>query len=185
MEWFFDGGFTFAGRHSSEFGLVFYNVNRTWRPEKNANEFEIPGRDGTVRFEGESYKKRAVVGRVEFYNEDISREAWRQNARRIAQWLSGRGLLTFDDEPDKSYDAEVIGQVDEDMIGSAGMSNITFSCQPFAMSPYITEVGVVTTNAGVMPVTIGGTQETPCVITITNMGPNALSAITIQRKAVL
>ena len=67
----------------------------------------------------------------------INNDNWyelRENAREVADWLSGTGELIFDDEPDKYYMAtiyEYIG-IEQLHLLPYGGSEVTFECEPFA-----------------------------------------------------
>jgi|GEM_PF-700498 len=187
-------GFTFRNTHSDSLNVIAKNVDRSLIPSLRKNEFTIPGRHGTVDYELNTYDKRMI--RVEigaFDNEDDN--SLRLNARQIAKWLSGKGMLIFDDEPDKAYVASIYSSVglqsynEEDYIADplpAGIMQVMFECQPFAESLQYNQVNQnITQNAVSIPINIDGTAEAPCIITIKNNGLNTINNITITRKAAI
>lgn len=52
----------------------------------------------------------------------------------MAEWLSGEGLLVFDDEPEKAYSAKVVGGISIEQIAVTGTCEVRFLCKPFAES---------------------------------------------------
>lgn len=114
-----------------------------------------------------------------------SMEDLRQQARDIAQWFSKSGLLVFDDELDKAYQAKVYQNIDIEEIKAYGKSQVTFECQPFAESLEYRQVNIprITTNAYEVPLIAKGTSESCSIITIKNIGTNTIKDITILRKA--
>lgn len=180
-------GLTFRNIHSSTFKIGAKSIDRSLIPSLRQNEFTIPGRHGTVDFGSNKYDKRPIkvdIGLIK----NASFEELRKNARNIAYWLSGKGLLIFDDEPDKAYYASVYSYVGIDQIElkPVGTISVTFECQPFAESlDYLQVNKAVTTNPDNIPLTINGTADTGCIITIKNTGTTNISNISITRKAVI
>jgi len=169
-------GFTYRGIHSSAYNIIFLSGDRTTRPEVKIYEIEIPGRHGTQVYGGRTYNKRSITGTLQFVAGTL--EAVRARVREIAEWLSKPGRLSFDDEPGKYYDADVIAGLDlAQALGYYGTVQVTFSCQPFALS----EVRTVTGETAVIA-DVQGTQPTPCIITIRNMGDGPITNITISRE---
>lgn len=173
-------GFTFKGRHSSEFAIGFRSLDRSLLPKRRISEFVIPRRSGTYEVETNEYEKREISGIIGIMNLN-SFEELRKKARDIAFWLSGGGKLIFDDEPDKYYQARLIDQVDiaQLMMQPKATARIDFSCQPFAMSVEKTR----------KPLNIGrnrdlnyqGTAETPTRIILRNTGTQPITNIKIKQ----
>lgn len=128
-------GFTFRGRHSSEFDIGFKSVDRTLIPERRKREFEIAGRSGTYELASDEYDKRKISGVLGVMN-NVNFEKLREKSRELAFWLSGSGLLIFDDEKDKAYEASVYNAtgIEQLKLQPRGIVNIVFDCQPFAIS---------------------------------------------------
>lgn len=183
-------GFKFRNTHSDSFGLGVKNIDRTLLPRKRNDEFTIPGRHGTLVFGDGIYDKRYV--RMELYIiNDLECEDggnwtdFREKVRGVASWLSGSGLLIFDDEPDKAYNAEIYEDVglSEWENYPVGTIQITFECQPFAESVYYNQVNQEVTKSGAeLEAPVNGTQKTGCIITIKNTGTNTIQGITITRR---
>lgn len=177
-------GFTFANIHSSTYKLYVKSDNRTIAPTLRKNEFIIPGRDGSIDFGGNTYDTRLITMDLVLLKKTM--EDLRQQAREIAQWFSRSGMLVFDDELDKAYQAKVYNNIDIEEIRAYGRAKVTFECQPFAESLEYRQVNTtVTANNASIPLTVNGTRETCCIITIKNNGTNNISGITIRRKAAI
>jgi predicted phage tail component-like protein len=178
-------GFTYRDIHSSNFDIGARSVDRSLITGMRKNEFSIPGRHGTVDYGANTYDKRSISLQLGLMK-NTDHDALRQKARDIAKWLSGKGLLIFDDEQDKAYDAAVYDYVGIEQIEllPAGRLNVVFECQPFAESLNYQQVNTdITTNGAEVPVVVNGTSETDCIITIKNTGATNIENITIRRKA--
>jgi len=175
-------GFTFANIHSSTYELYVRSDNRTITPALRKNEFVIPGRHGTLDFGNNTYEPRFIT--MELFLVRKTMEDLRKQARDIAQWFSKSGLLVFDDEPDKAYQAKVYNNIDIEEIAAYGKSMVTFECQPFAESLEYRQVNVpsIADNAHEIEVNVSGTAETCCIITIKNNGTSDINNITLVRK---
>ena len=181
-------GFTFRNIHSSNFGIGVRSVDRSLIPELRKNEFVIPGRHGTLDFGLNTYEKRPIQVRIGLLK-NADWQTLRAKARDVARWLSGKGMLVFDDEPDKAYDAAVYGYVGIEQLEllPAGLLTVTFECQPFAESLEYRQVNVpsITTKPYDIAVDVAGTSETCCIITIKNIGNSDIEGIIITRKAAI
>lgn len=160
-------GFTFANIHSRDMGVVFRSVDRTLLPAKRILHYTIPGKSGTYD-QQDGYENREISCELSFVGDGRSYGGVRTKARAIAGWLSGEGLLIFDDEPDKAYRAKVVSPVSIEQIAVTGRSEVTFLCAPFAESiaynqQTVSSVSLPHTES----VNVSGTQETPCLIYIT------------------
>lgn len=181
-------GFTFRNTHSSSYNIGARSIDRSVIPARRKNEFIIPGRHGSIDFGSNTYETRLIaleIGLVD--NKNF--ETLRASARDIARWLSGDGMLIFDDEPDKAYQAslfEYVG-IEQVQLIPAGRLSVVFECQPFAESLEYRQVNIpsITTSPYEVPVQVDGTSETGCIITIKNNGTNNISGITIRRKAAI
>ncbi|MFA6809065.1 MAG: distal tail protein Dit [Eubacteriales bacterium] len=178
-------GFTFRNIHSSNFKIGAKSIDRSIIPAKRKNEFVIPGRHGTIDFGNHTYETRPISVEIGLIRNSSFGEL-RESARQIAKWLSGEGLLIFDDEPDKAYQASVYDYIGIEQIElmPAGRLNVVFECQPFAESLEYRQVNVpsITDNAYEIKVNVSGTAETCCIITIKNNGTSDINNITLIRK---
>lgn len=179
-------GFTFKNIHSSNYNLGAKSLDRSLIPALLRNEFMIPGRHGTIDYGLNTYDKRMIQVELGIISNNFVE--LRKDAREIAKWLSGKGLLVFDDESDKAYNASLYSPVGINQIQSlaAGRATVIFECQPFAESLQYNQVNQnITQNAVSIPINIDGTAEAPCIITIKNNGLNTINSITITRKAAI
>ena len=167
-------GLTFRNIHSSSFNIGVRSDDRSVIPELRKNEFVIPGQHGTVDYGMNTYDKRpisVVLGLLK--NENHA--ALRAKAREIAKWISGQGLLVFDDEPDKAYVAKVYDYVGIEQLQllPMGLLTVKFECQPFAESLEYNQVNSeITDSPKEITAMVSGTIESCCIITIKNTGNN-------------
>lgn len=175
-------GFTFNNQHSGEKGVVFKSVDRTLLPAKRVTQYTIPGKSGTYDLE-DGYENREIVGTVAFVGEDNSYYGVRTRARAVAEWLSGEGLLVFDDEPGKAYNAKVVDGVSIEQIAITGHCEVTFLCAPFAESlSYNQQVANSVPLPHTETVQVTGSQETDGLIYITARGN--IQTLTVTRLKV-
>ena len=126
-------GFTFNNVHSRDMGVVFKSDDRTLLPAKRITQYKIPGKSGTYDI-ADGYDNRQISCTVAFVGAGNAYAGVRQTARAVAEWLSGDGLLIFDDEPEKAYSAKVIDGIGIEQIAVTGHCSVTFLCEPFAES---------------------------------------------------
>lgn len=188
-------GFTFRNIHSSALKTEARNIDRSVIPELRKNEFVIPGRHGTIDYGNNTYEKRLITVELGVF-ENLSNEEFRENLREIASWLSGKGMLIFDDEPNKAYQASVYSYIGIDPYNQenylidplpAGTMTVIFECQPLAESLEYRQVNIsnITTKPYEIPVQVNGTSETCCIITIKNNGTTNINNINIRRRAAI
>ena len=179
-------GFTFKGKHSSEFNIGFKSVDRTVIPERRKKEFTILGKSGTLELESTEYEKRYIKGTIGVMY--ISKfEDLRIKIRDLAGWLSGSGLLIFDDEPDKAYEASVYSAVgiEQLMLQPRGTLDIEFECQSFAVSKDLNRI--LKDGKRITSVTVPnlGNVKTCGTFIIKNTGTSDITNIRITRKVVI
>lgn len=180
-------GFTFRNQTSVSFGIGARSIDRSLIPELRKNEFTVPGRHGAVDYGLNTYEKRPVSLQLGLLK-NTNHNALRLKAREIAKWLSGKGVLIFDDEPDKAYEAAVYDYIGLAQINllPAGTLTVTFECQPFAESLDYRQVNrEITANNAEVPAEVYGSAEAPCIITIKNVGSADIRNIIIRRKAAI
>jgi len=111
-------------------------------------------------------------------------EELRASARAAAKWLSGEGLLIFDDEPEKAYRAKVYEPLAIAQLVNTGETTVPFDCGPFAESPLYNQITENFTNRPHQTmVTPSGTQDMPVIIIIHNIGTTSINNILITRRA--
>lgn len=122
-------GLTFNGRHSGRsFNLYVRTLSNILLPARNDIRVTIPGRPGNLVFESEPNNKTLsfLLTLVEPF------EDRRASARQIAAWLSARGSLVMDYEPDMRY--EVVSAASNVIAAiEAGYDTFTvdFECEPY------------------------------------------------------
>jgi len=175
-------GFKFNDQHSTTFRIVAKSDDRSLLPEKRRNEFIVPGRDGAVDFGNNTYEKRIITVTIVLVSRNLP--DLREAARSAAKWLSGDGLLIFDDEPGKAYKAKVYQPLSITQLVSSGETTVPFECRPFAESPLYNQITETFTDSPhETPILPKGTQDMPCIIYIKNIGTTNISNITLIRKA--
>ena len=137
-------GFTYNGKHSSEFGIVRTSTSNRYDdnllPNKNVKTTAVPGGDGAYYF-GSNYTQRQFT--VQFAFDALSDV----QLRKMRQWLGTGQIhdLIFDEFPYKVYSAVVTGNAtakhlcfDEgNGVVYKGDGSIQFTCYfPFARSRY-------------------------------------------------
>lgn len=96
-------GFTFKGRHSSEFGVTVKTKSRPLRPSVKTSFVSLPCRDGVYDFSEanalgrECFNERTFVIEIAAIADDIYQMQDKLSA--LSLWLCGGGELIFDDMP--------------------------------------------------------------------------------------
>jgi predicted phage tail component-like protein len=158
------------------------DANRPLLPAKRRNDYEISGRNGTVDFGGETYETRQIIVDICLISDNMNN--LQTLARDIAFWLSGKGILVFDDEPDWAYDAVVYNQVSAEDIIRTKRASVEFECQSFAKSiNFLQSASRGITSGFQTGIASGGTQATSARIILNNTGATIITSITISRRA--
>ena len=111
----------------------------------------------------------------------------RDKIRDLAGWLSGSGLLIFDDEPLKAYEASVYSPVgvEQLLLQPKATIDIEFECQPFAVSTDTNRIVDQGRTSKEITITNKGNVNTCGVLTIKNTGTIPIKKIRITRKVVV
>lgn len=173
-------GFKFCGRHCDEFWVHMRSKNRPLLPERRRRQLEIPQLHGRYDFDGSTYDMRVITLECFVYAADIP--AFRSRLREIAEWLSQKGPLVFDDEPDKTYEARIFSSVPVEQMVSAGIFTLVFDCQPFANGQERILSLTASSNPASLVISNRGTQESPCIITLTNTGSGSIEGISLTAE---
>lgn len=102
-------GFTYNGKHSSEFGIVrVSNGDRYTKhlsPSFKLQTVDVPGADGVYYF-GKKFNQK--VFDISFGFDDVTEE----QIRDLQAWVNSRGIheLIFDEEPYKVWDVQISEQ---------------------------------------------------------------------------
>ncbi|ABO51107.1 phage putative tail component [Desulforamulus reducens MI-1] len=124
-------GFSFKGRHCSEYGVIMRSKNRPILSGVNDSYLQIPGRHGTYLFGGELADRTIDLECAILAG---SLPDLRSKFREISSWLYSpkRENLVFDDELDKYYLAKLDGQIDVEQARATGKFDLKFRCEPLA-----------------------------------------------------
>lgn len=172
--------FAFDGQHASEFGIKASSISRVAKPERRVYKTEIAGRDGVYSTSDNTYGEIAVTIECDYIGKGV-----RGVARVIAQWLSKKGELCFDDEPGRYYSAEIEGEIPLEEELQIGHFTLNFVCFPFARSLPRQKDFTITQSGQGQQITVGGTTNTPCTILLRNNGTTIIQNIRIERRSVL
>ena len=108
-------GFTYKGRHSSEFGIVAKTSNRPIVPVQKAYYYETPYMDGEY-----DMSENNILGRTVYRSRlfEITMQIVANNIielqhklAKIASWLTGSGKLIFDDSNSTVWNARVSSDI--------------------------------------------------------------------------
>ena len=189
-------GFTFRGRHSSEFGIIRV-INGDRLKEDLTPEFqditqEIEGADGMLYY-GTKYKKRDFV--IDFAFDNLSEG----QLADLKRWLNGKeiGDLELDEKEGVIYSAKVTGKTVVSYIPFEGATknstiykgegNVTFTCYfPFGRHSLTTSGtnNVYTIEAGDLPsrpvIQLGEVEESEIIIRKENSTGPVLLAIKVD-----
>ena len=188
-------GFFFANRHSREFAqefregtgevahVVMEGASRGLLPSLRRNDYEISGRHGTVDFGGETNDTRQIPVNITLVCRDEA--TLRELAHEVAFWLRGKGLLFFDDNPARAFDAVVYESVDAEELIAAKRATVVFECQPFAKTiNFLQSINPSIASGHTVDIFSNGTQPTPTsMIIMQNTGGVAITGLKIIRRA--
>lgn len=174
-------GFTYAGIHSSTFGIICDPTTRVILPEKRRMVTDIAGKSGHHMQSDGTYLAREES--FHCYFKKLEGKTIAESARDIAAWLSTDGALQFDNEPDKFYDAYVSGALPQARHLQYGEFDLTFTYNPpFAYTAMQNNRGEISASGGYIDVEMRGTVATPCRIVIRNTGNTIIQNMRISRS---
>lgn len=122
-------GFTLGSVHSSAHDIICQSV-RQIVPQRNVNEIEVPGRDGTFDFGNPTYQKRIFQLNCSFKGTSLAN--LRTRARAIAAWASAATTLQFDDDPGIFWTGRISDSAELASKIFTGRFPLIFSAQPYA-----------------------------------------------------
>lgn len=126
-------GFSYDGRHSSEYGIYLLRSKFRVMPETRDRYETISWRHGELDF-GFDFAGLAI--QLECLVTATSEANLRQRIRSIAEWIDpsyGERRLIFDTEPDKFYLARFAGSADVEIVARQGRVTLPFrASDPFA-----------------------------------------------------
>lgn len=174
-------GFTFRGIHSSHFNIICDPSSRQLIPERRRSLITIPGRSGSYVQDDNTYNDRAESFTCYYTKADDSNISLQ--AREIAAWLAEAGVLCFDNEPDKFYDAFFSGSPPLTKHLKYGEFDLQFTYSPpFAYTAQQSHVQVITSEDDAVNIAVEGTAPTPCRIIIRNNGDTTIENLRIAYK---
>lgn len=186
-------GFTFKGRHSSEFNLATKTVKRIIAPEQRTFDFKVSGRHGSIEYETGEYED--IYLEVEYHlipSRDLKDfQEISKLAREMSEWITGSGILIFDHEPDKYYEARVFSSIEAEYM-QTGVNILTgplvFKCTPFAYSVKKQDYNTTikqnppnkTTYSNMQPLHNKGSMPTMPLIVLKNNGYDTINKIEFE-----
>lgn len=175
-------GFTFAGRHTSEFGLVWVeSKSHTLAPEVIRNEYTIAGKSGTVLLPGKTRKPLEFSGSLFLVDDEPeSQRVAQMKVREILAWLcQGRQRLVFDYEPERFYLAQVDKSITWNLANwFGGEISITLTAQPDAYSCQADTATLEATTAMVgVQLDVHTLRPAPLEMRVTNKGAATLTSV--------
>lgn len=182
-----DYGFTFNGRHCDEFGTAYIVSKWPGAAPVTPNTASVSGRDGTIRYDGQTYEEKSTSGTIYILDENdelMSYTDMMSRADEIVAWLQpgGRKQLILDAIPERFYMAEILHEIQfETDEWENGAASLAFTLQPFsyAINPdtvaYTLAAGVAQAKTLALP----GDMPAPVTATIT-----AAAAVTWVQVAI-
>ena len=170
--------FNYNGVSSKEYGI--YATERDFfNPPKRQGRKKIDFRHGTYDFENNMYNNRIL--NLHCFWKDPKK---RHDIREITLWLSRKGQLVLDIEPDKHYVASLYDDAElkafyyrgfNESKTPIGSFNLSFFCDPFAYSDQ-TILGIGT---GYTDINYHGTASAPTLIILRNTNNVPVRNITV------
>lgn len=193
-------GFSFKGRHCSEFGIYASTQSRPILPEAKRATFDPDGGDGYIDYSTANTFNRYL------YNERLFRVAMgikadniyklQNKLSTIAPWLTGTGELRFDDMPGIVWDAAVISEIEyaPELKGRKAVLTVNFYVKPFSKADCEAEEGSIPIGSdlpigSLIPLDCGDvgvavTSAAPAVLNVYNIGTAPAKPIfTIETSA--
>lgn len=176
-------GFKYGNYHSSNFGIVCDPSTRIIFPEKRRMITDIAGRSGHHVHTDGTYLVRQESFHCYFKKELVGGKSLADSARDIAAWLANDGVLQFDNEPDKYYDAYVTGALPQERHLKYGEFDLVFNYNPpFAYTAMKEVRYTLTASGGSLEALMEGTVDTPCRIIIRNTGNTIIRNLRVSRS---
>ncbi|MEG2253313.1 MAG: hypothetical protein RSC98_09740, partial [Clostridia bacterium] len=133
-----DNGFTFDGRHTDDLGVAFIASKWPGSAAVTANKASVPGRDGSIRYPGETFREKAFEGTLYILDPDDETMSYTRMMERVDEiipWLQpgGRKRLALDATPERFFMAEIEHAIDFTTDEwENGAASLTFMLQPFS-----------------------------------------------------
>lgn len=145
-------GFSYRGKHSSEFGIAVKSKSRPMIPEQKMYTYDLPGMDGEYdmtecnEYKRPMYKSRLFELDLQITADNLS-ELKRQ-ASGIGSWLTGSGDLIFDDDSGVVWKARVSSNVSfaPENRGKTAVMSVVFMVN-MGSAVFNTAEGIILDNA--------------------------------------
>jgi len=174
--------FDFDGRNSADMGIYARSYDFLMPPKREKRR-QISFRHGSHDY-GEAFYSDRTLNLHCFWLNDKVKNFSRADIREISFWLSRKGRIVLDCEPDKHYvgelfdPPEILAHYDmamEDMRTTDGGFTLSFMCDPFAYGPQT----IMPIERGSNPVEYSGTADTPTLVIIRNPNSFPISSIVL------
>lgn len=141
-------GFTFKNKHSDYYGITMQSKSRPILPEMKTYTYDAPLYDGVYDFSQANaanrafFQNRTITVIMQITASDLA--AMEEKVSQIAVWLTGRGVLIFDDMPLVKWRACVRNMIDfvPERSGTKAVLSVTFDTEPFSECVFDTETGI-------------------------------------------
>ena len=165
--------FVWNGIKSLDMGVIMTKAPPIYKPMKRINEIEIPGRNGVLHDDENTYENYTKEAECHVMD--------RNQIDKVCAWLNGYGEVIFSSEPDKIYRAFIKNQIPfNNILLNLNDFLVQFDCFPFkysvnARSDFL-ELSAPTTirNKGTVysqpTITVYGTGDIALTINGTNYG---------------
>lgn len=166
--------FNFRGRDSfKDFGICVAKRPPITSPQRNIEYIEIPGRNGALKVDDETYKDIVIPVECWFKSKDIPGKT-----EEIKQWLDGgEGPLIFSNQPDRFYIAHVSDQFDiAQEMKRFGQFQLNFRCRPFKYAVDNHPITLASPGALISP----GNQPSEPIIQVNGSGNITLTINSIS-----
>lgn len=173
-------GLSFKGVHSNQYNVIMKSDDRPLLPNMNKSSLKIPGMVGQVNNRN-GYDNRIIT--ISFSFEFNTLEQLQRQKRDIARWIKGSGVLRFDDEQDKYYEAEVLNSISFTQKYGHCYFQVIFECYPCAYGQTRVINNTITTNNKILNLAYNGTYETTQLITLQNIGTNTVKGFKLIIEA--
>jgi len=184
--------FSFRGVNCRQYGLIV-NSYDFLLPEKRVRKIQVPFQDGSYNYaeeDGQDYWNDRELRLRCVWISGMLKQISRKDIRETSYWLSHRGRIVLDIEPDKYYYGElfdpnqltahydyIIDPYNSDSGGGTtdGEFEITFICRPFAFGKIVNQQ----ISDGINIIKYEGTAKTPALIVLRNEGNQSVSNVQI------
>ncbi|MDR1364355.1 MAG: phage tail family protein [Oscillospiraceae bacterium] len=111
--------------------LIIQELPPITKPPIRTDVFEIEGRDGDIIEQNgySAYDKEILIGITQ--NANIANINDTESIDRIFEYFKGTGQVTFSNEPDKYYNAQIFDEISAERLVKFRQASVIFHTQPF------------------------------------------------------